>query len=95
MTDNDNDRRDLAQRMIESLQENEQSALDAVRDFVETVDGAFPSLGENGPRRRIIDAAFKMTQQLVDTSNKVALNIVQVTEDALEDVEKKGSEPAE
>ena len=56
---------DGAVRVIESVQDAEQSALEAVRDFLDAVNGAFPDLGEDSPRRKIIDSAFKMTEQLV------------------------------
>lgn len=89
MTDQaDNEDKDPAERLIGTIRDNEKSALEAVREFVDTVDGAFPSLGEDAPRRRIIDAAFRMTEQLVDTSNQVALNIVQLTTSAMESDEK-------
>jgi hypothetical protein len=43
---------------------------------------------DGGPRRKIIDSAFKMTEELVGTSNKLAQKIVRVTEDALGEFEK-------
>ncbi len=82
---------DTAERIVESLRDNEKAALEAVREFVDTVDGAFPSVGEDSPRRRIIDAAFRMTEQLADTSSKVALGIVQAADDAIEEVGQKAS----
>lgn len=85
----DKEDQDSVERLIGTLRDNEMSALEAVREFVDTVDGAFPSLGEDGgPRRRIIDAAFRMTEQLVDTSNQVALNIVQLSTSSVENDEK-------
>ena len=74
------------QGVIKNLQENEKSALDAVKRFVDTVNDAFPDLNDDGPRRKIIDAAFGMTQQVVDASNKLAINLVDVTENALENM---------
>ena len=59
-------RDDNANRIIESLQDAEHSALESVRKFVDAVDGAFPNVGESGARKKILDAAFKMTEQLVD-----------------------------
>ena len=85
-------RDDGLNRIIESLQDAEQSALEAVRKFVDTVDGAFPDLGEAGPRRKILDAAFKMTEQLVGTSNQLAHRIVTVTENALDEFEKNAKD---
>jgi hypothetical protein len=55
-----------------------------VRKFVDTVDGAFPDLDEDGPRRKIIDSAFKMVEQLVGASNELAQNIVDVAGNVLE-----------
>lgn len=81
-------RDDGLNRIIESLQDAEQSALEAVRKFVDTVDGAFPDVGEGGPRRKILDSAFKMTEQLVGASNQLAHRIVTVTENALDEFEK-------
>ncbi|MCZ7631266.1 MAG: hypothetical protein M5U19_20440 [Microthrixaceae bacterium] len=78
----------MAERLIGSLRDNELSALEAVRQFVDAVDGALPTLVDDGPRRRIIDAAFRMTEQLVNTSNQVALNVVQLTTSAVEGDEK-------
>jgi hypothetical protein len=86
---------DAAKQFIQDLEKNEDRAIEAVRHFVDTVDGAFPDIGEDGPRRTIIDAAFKMTEQLVGASNQLALNIVDVTEKALAELEKKGTSETE
>jgi hypothetical protein len=86
---------DAAQGFIKDLEKNEDRAIEAVRRFVDTVDGAFPDVGEDGPRRRIIDAAFKMTEQLVGASNQLALNIVDLTERTLAELEKKGTSETE
>jgi hypothetical protein len=75
-------------RVIESVQDAEQSALEAVRKFVDTVNGVFPDVSsEGGPRQKIIDSAFKMTEQLVGASNQLAQRIVKVTENALREAE--------
>ena len=52
------------------IEHAEQSSLEAVRKFLDTVDSVFPDLSEDGPRRKIIDSAFKMTEQLVGSSNR-------------------------
>ena len=82
---------DNASRVIESIQDLEQSTLEAVRKFVDTVDGQFPDLREDGPRRKIIDSAFKMVEQMVNASNKMAQNVVSVTENALAEFDKEAS----
>ena len=76
---------DAAIRIIDSVQDAEQSALEAVQKFLDEVNGVFPDLSEDGPRRKIIDSAFNMTQQLVGASNQLAQRIVKVTEKALGD----------
>jgi len=79
---------DDATRIIESLQDAEQSAVEAVRKFLDTVNGAFADVSEDSPRRRIIDSAFKMTEQLVGASNQLAQRIVKVTENALSEFDR-------
>ena len=72
-----------ASRIIESAREAEQFALEAVRKFLDTVDSVFPDVSEDGPRRKVIDSAFKMTEQLVGSWNQVAEKILKATSDAL------------
>src|SRR5664280_1679119 len=68
-----------AGRIITSVARAEKTAIDAVRDFVETVNRAFPDVGKDGgPRQQIIDSAFKMTEQLVGASNELANRVVKV-----------------
>jgi hypothetical protein len=76
---------DSTNRIIESVRDAEKSALESVRRFVDTVNGALPDLGSDGPRRKIIDSAFKMTEQLVGTTNELAEKIVKATRDGLGD----------
>ena len=84
-------RSDGADRIIESLQDAEDSALEAVRKFLDTVNGVFPDVGAEGaPRKKIIDSAFKMTEQLVGASNQLAQRIVKVSETAPRDSERNG-----
>jgi hypothetical protein len=85
---------DNASRVVDAIQGAEQSALEAVRRFVDTVDGVFPDVGEDGPRRKIIDSAFKMTEQLVGASNQFARNIVKVTGEALDELDSSASTKA-
>jgi hypothetical protein len=74
---NRRDRDGGAERLIESLAGAEKSALEAVREFLDTVDDAFPHLGEGGgQRQKIINSAFKMTEELVGASNQLAQRLV-------------------
>ena len=69
----------MRMRLIESLAGAEKSALEAVRKFLDTVDDAFPHVGEgSGRRQQIIDSAFKMTEELVGASNQLAQRLVKV-----------------
>jgi len=63
-------------RMMDSVRAAEDSGLEAVRKFVDTVNGIFPDLSEDGPRRKIIDSAFKMTEELVAASTNLAEKIM-------------------
>jgi len=78
-----------AARLIDTIEDAEHVSLEAVRRFIDTVDSAFPDLGEDGPRRKIIDSAFKMTEQLVGASNRLAQNILDVTERELSEPDRK------
>ena len=82
---------DTATRLIDTIGDTEKAALEAVRKFVDTVDGVIADLTEDGPRRKIIDSAFRMTEQLVGASNQLATNVVKVTESALGDLERSGA----
>ncbi len=76
---------DNAAKLIDSIEDAETTSLEAVRKFLDTVNGAFPDVNEEGPRRKIIDSAFKMVEQLIGASNDVARSMVRVTEDVLAD----------
>jgi len=79
-------------RLIDTIEHAEHASLEAVRSFLDTVNGVFPRLGgDDGPRRKIIDSAFKMTEQLVSTSTGLAKNILDVTEKALSEGDEKST----
>lgn len=76
-------REDGADRIIDSLAEAERAALEAVRRFLDTVNGAFPDVGPDGEvRQRVIDSAFRMTEELVGTSSEFAHRLVRAGVDA-------------
>jgi len=79
-----------ADRIIESVQDAENTALEAVRRFLDTVNGVFPDVvADGGPRKKIIDSAFKMTEQLVGTTSQLAQRVVNVGQSALSESEKR------
>ena len=69
--------------LVDTIEEAERASLAAVRQFLDAVDEAIPGLGEDRPRRKIIDAAFRMSEQLVTASNRVARNFLDLTEKAV------------
>jgi hypothetical protein len=80
------ERHDIAEganRIIDSVSDAEQAALEAVRRFVDTVDSAFADVSQDGPRRKVIDSAFKMTEQLLGTTNELARKVVAAGSSAL------------
>ncbi len=77
-------------RVIESLHDAGNTALEAVRKFLDTVNGVFPDVSADGPRQKIIDSAFKMTEELVGTSTQLAQKIVEASRGALAEADKEG-----
>ena len=80
-----------ADRIIESFHDAGETALESVRKFLDAVNGVFPDVSaDSGPRQKIIDSAFKMTEQLVGTSTQLAERVVKVSRDALSEGDKEG-----
>lgn len=81
----------LGDRVLESLKTGQTSALEAVHKFVATVNSALPDIGgEDAPRKKVIDSAFKMTEQLVGVATEAARNIMKAGQEAVEELEVKG-----
>lgn len=78
--------------LMDTIEKAEHATLGAVQNFLDTVNDAFPDLGtdDDGPRRRIIDAAFSMTTQLVNASNRLVENVLDLTEDLGADSKRAG-----
>ena len=74
------------QKFIDGLQANEKSASTRSRRFRRHRQRRLPRLRRGRPRSKIIDAALSMTQQIVESSNKMARTLVGVTEDALDNI---------
>ena len=80
-------------RLTESIEQAEAASLEAVRKFLDTVEGVLPLGGDDGPRRKIIDSAFEMTEKLVSSSTRLAQNILDMTEKALSESERESAAP--
>ncbi len=67
----------LSEDLLKSLEEGLRNALDAMRNFIETVD-ALPLHSEEGPRSReeITDSALDMAQRLIDTQYEFLSKVV-------------------
>jgi hypothetical protein len=71
-------------RLIDTIEQAETASLEAVRKFLDTINDMLPHLdGDDGPRRKVIDSAFKMTEQLVAAPNRLVQNILDMTQRAL------------
>ncbi len=79
-----------AERIIESLHDAGNTALESVRKFLDIVNGVFPDVNAGGPRQQIIDSAFKMTEELVGTSTQLAEKIIKASQNALGEADKEG-----
>jgi hypothetical protein len=80
--------------LIETVDEEEQAAFDAIRNFVESVDEALPGGGKKGkkgePSKRveIVEAGLKMIEQLLGVSNDVARRLTESVSQALPEIER-------
>lgn len=75
---------------ISGVGDQSKATLDAVRKFVDTVNDAIPEVAAEGLRAQIIEAAFSMTRQVVDTSNSLAVGLVDSTSRTLEGITHSG-----
>jgi hypothetical protein len=80
-----------ATQLIDTMQKAEESSVDAVHRFVDAVDKAFPDVIDDGPRHKIIDAAFDMVEQLVSASNDLARDVVKTSHAAIDERKASGA----
>ncbi len=58
----------LSDEVLDSVEKGQRAAIEAVRKFVDTVDGALPVKGDAASRRQeIVDSAMEMADRLVHT----------------------------
>jgi hypothetical protein len=75
---------ELSEEVLEQMKESQESALAAVRRFMESVDEALPPHGESPSRRQeVIDSALEMSQKLVKTQYDFLRHVVQSAGEAL------------
>jgi hypothetical protein len=75
---------ELSENVLEQVKKGQQSAIEAVRRFMESVDDALPPHGENASRRQeVIDSALEMSERLVQTQYDFLTNVVHSAGEAL------------
>lgn len=75
---------ELSERVLDEVKSAQQNAIEAVRNFMESVDEALPPHGENASRRQeVIDSALKMSEKLVKTQYDFLTNVVHSAGEAL------------
>jgi hypothetical protein len=68
---------ELSERVLKEVKSGQESAIEAVRRFMESVDKALPPHGENPSRRQeVIDSALEMSEKLVQTQYDFLRNVV-------------------
>ncbi len=69
---------ELSDDVLKSLESGQRAAIEAVGQFVDTVDKRLPSLGNQDPSRRqeVIDAALEMADRLVQTQYEFIRKVV-------------------
>jgi hypothetical protein len=68
---------ELSEQVLEQISASQQSALEAVREFTESVDRALPLNGDGPSRRQIvIDSALSISQRLVKAQYDFAGEVV-------------------
>lgn len=68
--------------ILEVVRDADDLAVEAVRKFVETVNGILPDVRDDAVRRKIIDSAVTMTERVVDASSEFADKVVAAARDA-------------
>lgn len=68
---------ELSERVLKEVKSGQESAIEAVRRFMESVDKALPPRGGNPSRRQeVIDSALEMSEKLVQTQYDFLRNVV-------------------
>jgi hypothetical protein len=75
---------ELSEHVLEQVREGQESAIEAVRKFMASVDEALPPNGESQSRRQqVIDSALEMSEKLVHTQYGFLTGVVHSAGEAL------------
>jgi hypothetical protein len=76
--------RELSEAVLESVEAAQRAAIEAVRNFVDTVDRALPGHGEGQSRRQeVVDSAMQMADRLVHTQYDFIRKVIEDAGNAL------------
>ena len=67
---------DLSDEVLKSVEKGQRAAIEAVREFVDTVDRTLPHGEQPSKRQEIVDAAMDMADRLVHTQYDFLRNVV-------------------
>jgi hypothetical protein len=75
---------ELSEQVFDEIKDGQEQAIEAVRQFMKSVDEAIPHDGD-GPSRRqdIVDSALKMSEKLVETQYDFLTKVVRSAGSAL------------
>ena len=73
----------LSDEVLESIQAGQRTAMDAVRKFVDTLDEVVPNLVDASGRKKVLDAALDMVDQLVRTQLEFLRKVIGSAGEAL------------
>jgi len=78
---------ELSENVLKALEDGQKAAMDAVKQFVDTLDKSLPALVESGEgpskRHQVIDSALKMVDKLVATQVEFLRTVVHAAGDTL------------
>ena len=73
----------LSDEVLDSIQAGQRTAMDAVRKFVDTLDEVVPNLVDASGRKKVLDAALDMVDQLVTTQLEFLRKVIGSAGEAL------------
>ncbi len=80
---------EFSEKVLVQIRDSQESAIEAVRSFMESVDDALPPHGEGQSRRQeVIDSALEMSERLVRTQYDFLTSVVRGASEALGTSEK-------
>jgi hypothetical protein len=83
---------ELSEQVLDQVKRSQESAIEAVRHFMESVDEALPAIGDRPSRRQdVVDSALEMSEKLVQTQYDFLRNVVHSAGETLGGSGRKGA----